>query len=89
MDEQLIRIGLKYAGTVYDLQVSKKTTLKVLAEQLRPALAVVKVELPARFELHLLNKALTLDENVPLQAYPLGDGDQFEVSVRKENDADK
>ncbi len=47
------------------------------------------MELPARFELHLLNKALTLDENVPLQAYPLGDGDQFEVSVRKENDADK
>ncbi len=42
MDEQLIRIGLKYAGTVYDLQVSKKTTLKLLAEQLRPALAVVK-----------------------------------------------
>lgn len=37
MDEQLIRIGLKYAGTVYDLQVSKKTTLKLLAEQLRPA----------------------------------------------------
>ncbi len=34
MDEQLIRIGLKYAGTVYDLQVSKKTTLKLLAEQL-------------------------------------------------------
>ena len=39
MDEQLIRIGLKYAGTVYDLQVSKKTTLKLLAEQLRPALS--------------------------------------------------
>lgn len=88
MDEQLIRIGLKYAGTVYDLQVSKKATLKSLAEQLGPALAVVNVNLPAKFELHLLNKALTL-ENVPLQAYPLGNGDQFEVSVRKENDDDK
>ena len=84
MDEQLIRIGLKYAGTVYE-----KTTLKLLAEQLGPALAVVNVNFPAKFELHLLNKALTLDENVPLQAYPLGNGDQFEVSVRKENDDDK
>lgn len=89
MDKQPIRIGLKYAGTVYDLQVSKKMTLKLLAEQLGSALAVVNVDLPAKFELHLLNKALTLDENVPLQAYPLGNGDQFEVSVRKENDDDK
>ena len=47
MDEQLIKIGLKYAGTVYDLQVSKKTTLKSLAEQLGPALAVVNVNLPS------------------------------------------
>lgn len=89
MDEQLIRIGLKYAGTVYDLQVSKKMTLKLLAEQLGSALAVVNMDLPAKFELHLLNKALTLDENVPLQAYPLGNGDQFDVIVRKENDDDK
>lgn len=89
MDEQLIRIGLKYAGTVYDLQFSKKMTLKLLAEQLGSALAVVNVDLPAKFELRLLNKALTLDENVPLQAYPLGNGDQFEVIVRKENDDDK
>lgn len=90
MAEQVIKIGLKYDGQVYDLQVARKTSLKALVQQLPAALAVVGVRLPLKFHLQLCNKALVIDENEPLQVYALGNGDQFEViEEKKENDEDK
>lgn len=77
--EEVLKVGLEYEGQIYDIQFSARLSLATLKKPLRTALATHGVELPAEFELVLVNKALELDEHKQLALYPVGNGDQFKI----------
>lgn len=78
-----INIGVWYQGQVVDLAIPVAVTLSRLEQLLSAVFKELGVNLPANWQLRIKNKTVSLSENVPLSAYPVGNGDQFEIEVGK------
>jgi uncharacterized ubiquitin-like protein YukD len=75
-----INIGLHIKGRVIDLRIPyqvKETQLKGIVST---ALSQLHISLPEGFELRLLNKETDIRRDIPLNHYPLSDGDQFAIA---------
>lgn len=78
-----INIGVWYQRQVVDLAVPVAVTLPRLQQLLIAVFKELGIGLPENWQLSIKNKRLNLSEDVPLSAYPVGNGDQFEIEVGK------
>lgn len=76
-----IGIGLHIGNQIIDLQVPNQVSIERLKELLRESVTLLKIELPEEFELKLINKPLTIDNQVKLANYPISNGDQFVINT--------
>lgn len=76
-----IGIGLHIGNQIIDLQVPNQVSIERLKELLRESVTLLKIELPEEFDLKLINKPLTIDNQVKLANYPISNGDQFVINT--------
>ncbi|HHA4398619.1 EsaB/YukD family protein [Enterococcus faecalis] len=74
-----IGIGLHVANQIIDLQIPTQVTIRRLKELLIESFELLSIQLPASFELIVLNKPIHLSENHLIAEYPIGNGDQLLV----------
>lgn len=78
-EKTVINISLHINQQVLDLRVPNQVSPARLKELLTEALALVNIATPENFILEVLNKPIKIKEDVVLDYYPLGDGDQLLV----------
>ena len=81
-----VAIGLHYNDTVIDLQVPNQVTLSRLKELLKESLVLLNIQLPEEFDLILLNKPVSIDPQIKLSHYPIGNGDQLSINQTVKNE---
>jgi len=79
-----INIGLHLGEQVIDLRVPRNVTVARLCEIIAEGLATQGILLPPKFRLGVLNKAVKLEDDVPVCDYPLADGDQLKMEITSE-----
>ena len=76
-----IGIGLHIGNQIIDLQVPNQVSIERLKDLLKESVTLLKIKLPEEFDLKLINKPLTIDNQVKLANYPISNGDQFIVNT--------
>lgn len=74
-----ICVGIHIANQIIDLQIPTQVSIRRLKELLIESFELLSIQLPASFELIVLNKPIHLSENHLIAEYPIGNGDQLLV----------
>ena len=79
--ETAINIGLHIGNKVIDLRIPRIVTLEQLNVIIANGLMSISMPLPQKWSLRLISKDIEIKLDVPLNEYPLSNGDQFLLVV--------
>ena len=79
--ETAINIGLHIGNKVIDLRIPRIVTLEQLNVIIANGLMSISMPLPPKWNLRLISKDIEIKPDVPLNEYPLSNGDQFLLVV--------
>ena len=79
--ETAINIGLHIGNKVIDLRIPRIVTLEQLNVIIANGLMSISMPLPPKWSLRLISKDIEIKPDVPLNEYPLSNGDQFLLVV--------
>jgi len=77
-----VNIGLHVGSKVIDLRVPRMVKNWHLKRVISEALLMMRVKVPANFELNLVGKPLEVSDSAIYDEYAFGDGDQIEIVVK-------
>ena len=77
--EVSVNVGVQIGAHVIDLRIPRLVRRAHLKRVIEEALMMVRIRVPAGFELRLNGKPLEINDSAILDDYAIGDGDQFEI----------
>ena len=75
--ETAISIGMQIGNKTIDLRIPRFVTMEQLNGIIAGGLASLSIPLPPKWNLRLISKNIEIKPDIPLNEYPLSNGDQF------------